>query len=487
MTSTSQTVSREHRLYLDGRWVDGMDSGLATITSPVTGEIVAEVAAAGVTDVDRAVRAARAAYEAHRHATSFERAAWVERIADVVARRADELADAMVLEQGKPRTEAHGEVQVVAQGFRLAGEEARRLRGDTIPTEDPRKRVLTFRRPIGVIAAITPWNYPLNIPREYIAPAIASGNAIILKPAPTTAGLAALLFECIEEADIPSGLVGLLTGPSVEMATALVQHPGVNAVCFTGSSATGATVARLASGRPTLMELGGNGPTIVLSDADVERAVASIASSAFGNAGQSCTAPERIIAAPSIRAELVAGLTEAALAARLGDPREAGTTIGPLNNEAVAAKMDAHLADSVERGARITTGGKRAGGFPTALYYQPTVLDDVPQAALIHQEETFGPIAPVTVVDGDERILSLANGCALGLSAALFTRDLERAFWFAERLETGQVNINDSADWGEIHVPFGGGAGKASGSGRVGGPYTFDFMTQLRSINLDVG
>jgi acyl-CoA reductase-like NAD-dependent aldehyde dehydrogenase len=487
MATLSGIRTRRHQLLINGQWTDAVSGETQILTSPVTGEPAAQVAVASPEDVDRTVRAAEAAFERHRWRTAFERADEMEQVADVIDSRRDAIADDLVVEHGKPRAEAVGEVASAAAGFRLAAGEARRLTGETIPVGDPRKRVMTFRQPMGVWAAITPWNFPINIPVEYVGPALASGNAVILKPAPTTAGIAALLAECIVEAGVPEGLFSLLTGPSVDMATALVTHERVVGVGFTGSSAVGATIGRLAANKTQVMELGGNGPVIVLDDADMEQAAAAIGSAAFFNAGQSCAAAERILAADGIHDDLVDGLTGYARTIVLGDPRDPATTLGPVNNEGVAAKMDAHITDARSRGATVVHGGRRSDGRPTRLYYEPTVLAGVPDGAAVTREETFGPIAPVTPLAGDDVILAAANGSPLGLSSAVFTRDLDRAFWFAERLQTGQVTVNDTSNYWELHLPFGGWAGKTSGRGRVGGRYVFESMTQIRSIAIDVG
>jgi succinate-semialdehyde dehydrogenase/glutarate-semialdehyde dehydrogenase len=346
---------------------------------------------------------------------------------------------------------------------------------------------MTFRQPRGVTVAITPWNFPINIPVEYVGPALASGNAVILKPAPSTAGIAAILADCIVEAGVPDGLFSLLTGPSVEMASALVQHPDVVVVGFTGSTAVGTAIAKLASGKELVMELGGNGPIIVLDDADRDRAIAAIGSAAFFNAGQSCAAAERIMASTSVHDWLVDGLVEYARAIRLGDPRDELTTMGPVNNEGVAAKMDAHVADARASGATVAYGGARRADLPTNLYYEPTVLGRVPDGAAVTREETFGPIAPVSAFTDDRSLLAAANASSLGLSSAVFTSDLDRAFWFAERMQTGQVTVNDTSNYWELHLPFGGWAGKSSGRGRVGGRQIFEAMTQIRSVAFDVG
>ena len=487
MAAPSTVRVRRHRLLMGGRWTDPASGETALLSSPVTGQAVAEVAAAGPQDVDRTIALAVDAFERHRWRTPFERAAEMERVADVIDGRCAEIAEDLVIEHGKPRAEALGEVASAASGFRLAAAEARRLTGDTIPVQDPRKRVMTFRQPRGVCVAITPWNFPINIPVEYVGPALASGNAVVLKPAPTTAGIAALLAECIVEAGVPDGLFSLLTGPSVEMASALVQHPDVVVVGFTGSTAVGTAIGRLASGKELVMELGGNGPIVVLDDADRERTVAAIGSAAFFNAGQSCAAAERIMASARVHDWLVEGLVEYARGIRLGDPRDVATTMGPVNNEGVAAKMDAHIADARARGATVAFGGARRIDEPTALFYEPTVLGGVPDGAAVTREETFGPIAPVSAFPDDRALLAAANASSQGLSSAVFTRDLDRAFWFAERLQTGQVTVNDSSNYWELHLPFGGWAGKGSGRGRVGGRHIFDAMTQIRAVAFDVG
>ena len=487
MTTLPGVRTRRHRLLVGGEWSDAADGATAIVTSPATGEPVAEVAAAGPADVDRAVRLADEAFERNRWRTPFERAAELERVADVIDARRETMANDLVLEHGKPLAEALGEIASAASGFRLAAGEARRLTGETIPVEDPHKRVMTFRQPRGVVVAITPWNFPMNIPVEYVGPALASGNAVILKPAPTTAGIAAMLAECIVEAGVPSGLFSLLTGPSVEMASTLVQHERVVVVGFTGSSAVGAAIARLAPDKELVMELGGNGPVIVLDDADPERTIAAVGAAAFFNAGQSCAAAERIIASERVHDWLVEGLVGFAGDIRLGDPREPGTTMGPVNNEGVAAKMDDHVADASGRGGTVAFGGHRRDDAPTRLYYEPTVLARVPDGASVTREETFGPIAPVSAFADDRALLAAANASTLGLSSAVFTRDLDRAFWFAERLQTGQVTVNDTSNYWELHLPFGGWAGKTSGRGRVGGRHIFEAMTQIRSVAFDVG
>ena len=475
---------REHQLLINGRWCESESGGRFEVVSPATGSVVASVVSADDRDVERAVHAAAAAFERERYRTSFGRADLVEGVATVIDRRADYLAEEIALEHGKPIGEARAEVASAASGFRLAAAEARRLSGQTLPVQDPHKRVMTFRYPIGVFAAVTPWNFPINIPVEYVAPALASGNAVVLKPAPATAGIAALLAECIVEAGVPDGLFSLLTGPSIEMSASLVKHPLVRGVGFTGSTKAGEAIAAGAAGKSVVMELGGSGPVIVLDDVDVSAISDQVGFSAWFNAGQSCSAAERILVASKVHDDLVDALVRRSQDIALGDPLDAATTMGPVNNELIASRLDAQVRDARLRGAQLATGGTRRTGMPTALYYEPTVLAHVPPDSRVANEETFGPAAPLIPLRSDQALLAAANASPFGLSAAVFTRDLDRAFWFAERLEAGQVTINDTSNYWELHLPFGGWASKSSGHGRVGGRYIFDAMTQIKSVSI---
>ena len=475
-----------HQLLIGDEWVQAAEGETYTLTSPATGNEIAEVASAGAADVALAMQAASDAFAKHQSATFYERADWCDRVAEVILSRQSDLAMSLTIEHGKPIGEAEGEVTSAALGFSLAAQEARRLKGETIPVGDPNKRVMTIRRPMGVWAIQTTWNFPINIPVEYLGPAIATGNAVVWKPAPTTSRIGVLLAECILDAGVPPGLVNVLTGPSVEMAEALVTHPDAIGVGFTGSSVVGNLIAKSAAGKHLLLELGGNGPVIVLKDADMERTAEAVSSAAFWNSGQSCAAAERILAEPGAYDGLVEGLTKYAREVRVGKPWEESTTMGPVHNEATAQKMDQHVADAAAAGAQIAFGGERITGMPTDLYYQPTVLEGVSPDALLHEEETFGPVAPVTRVEGDEEILEVAARSRLGLSSAIFTSDIARALRLAERIETGQVTINDTSNYWELHLPFGGWPGRDSGMGRVGGRYALEAMTAIRSISIDL-
>jgi len=472
------------RSFIAGRWVDDRDH--YEIRGPASGALLAHVARATAGDVDRAADAAAAAARNRRHTPLVERTAWCRAVADRIDADAAALAHALAEEHGKPRAEAEAEIAAGALGFRLAAAEAERLDGWIPPVADPHKRVSVIRQPLGAWALITPWNFPFNIPIEYIGPALATASPFVWKPAPTTSRIAVRLLEHLLAAGVPEDLPGLVLSDEVAVAQRLVTHPGIAAVGLTGGSATGRAVARAAWDKHLLLELGGNGPVIVLDDADLERAVPAVAASAFANAGQVCSAAGRILTAGGAADDLVRGLADAAGAIVVGAPDDAATTMGPVHVEAVAATMDRHVEDATGGGATIVAGGARLPGRATPLFYAPTVLDGVGPGALLDREETFGPLAAVVRHGDDDALLAAANASPTGLVAAVFTTSLRRAHRFAEQLESGSVVVNDTSNYWELHLPFGGWAGKASGRGRLGGRTTLEQFTQLKTISMDV-
>ena len=469
--------------FVAGKWLT--EGETYPLRSPSTGEELATVACATQEDIDGAVAAARAAFEETRWSPIAERAALCHRCADLIEERAGSLARALAEEHGKPLAEAASEVATGASGFRLAAEEIKRLDGFSPLTEDPNKRVLVIRQTLGVWALVTPWNFPFNIPIEYLGPALATGSPFVWKPAPSTARIAVLLTEIMIEAGARAGQVNLILTDSIATAAYLVTHPGIDAVGLTGGSATGASVAQAAWDKHLLLELGGNGPVIVLDDADVDLALPAIAHSAFANAGQVCSAAGRLLVSESMADEVASRITEWAEGVVLGPSLQSGISMGPVHAELVARTMDRHVSDAIDRGARVLTGGARAAELGTELFYQPTVLDDVAIDAAVNREETFGPIAPIVRLK-DDAILEAANASTHGLVAAVFTSSLERAFRFAERLETGTVVINDTSNYWELHLPFGGRSRRNSGRGRLGGRHTLEEFTQLKTISIDV-
>jgi len=474
---------REYLLCAGGAWRPGR-AGSAPAVSPSSGETFATVAVAARADVDDAVAAATAAWPAWAALSAFERAAACEAVAAAILRRAEDLARALTEDQGKPlEAEARDEVAELAEYFRMAAEDAKRLAGAAPASTAAGRRVLTLRVPLGVVGVISPWNWPYTMGAELFAPALAAGNAVIWVPAPTTSACCALLAEIITAEDLPDGVFSFLPGPGPVVGDAVAGHPGVHGVGFIGSVATGASVAARSAGKTQLLELGGNGPMVILEDADLGLAAEAALEAAFLCAGQSCTAGERFLVHSAVRAEFterVVALTKDRI--RLGDPFDPGTTMGPLNNEPTAAKFDRHVADAVAHGARVACGGGRAAGFPTALYAEPTVLDGVTLEMEIAREETFGPVVPVIEVASAARALELTNGSPFGLTAAVFTGDLERGLAFAEQARAGWVNINASTNLWESHLPFGGRSGSVSGRGRVGGRFAMETFTEPKTI-----
>ena len=473
------------KMYIAGTWTDGRGDGSIEIRSPATGESLGEVPVATAEDVDRAATAARDGLEAMDRMTVFDRARLLHRAADLMDERKEELGRLLAQEQGKPlRTEAVPEIEESAENFRIAAEDVKRLTTEVLPSEDPNKKMFTFRKPNGVYAVITPWNFPFVIPSELIAPALTGGNAVVFKPSEFTPLIAAKMVEILEEAGFPPNAFSIVYG-GADVGRALVTHGAVDAIAFIGSHETGEAIVRAAGLKRTLMELSGNGPQIVLDDANLEAAASLASFGATYVSGQCCVATERILVHERVHDELVERLVKEASQVRLGDPLEEETTMGPLNNRPVAEKVDRHLADARDRGVPVLAGGGRAQGFPTDLFYELTVLDRVPTDSLLFREESFGPVLPVTTFSDDEEAIRLANDTHLGLQAAVFTSSLRRAFTFIDRLRVGNVVVNDTTDYWEALEPFGGASGTRTGWGRVGGKWALMDMTDLRTAVID--
>ncbi len=474
-----------NQMFVAGRWTDGRATTTIDVRSPATGEALGSVPVSTAEDVDAAVRGARESAEAMDRMPVFERARLLHRTADLIDTRKEELARLIALEQGKPlRAEAEPEVDEAAENFRVAAEDVKRLETAVLPSQEPSKKMFTFRKPNGVYALITPWNFPFVIPSELIAPALAGGNSLVFKPSEFTPLVGARMIEILEEAGFPTGAVSLVFGEA-ETGRALVGHRGVDAIGFVGSADTAEAIVRTAGLKRTLIEASGNGPVIVLDDANVPSAARMAAFGATYVAGQCCVATERVLVSEAVHYEFVELLLKEASSTVLGNPLQAETTMGPLNNEPVAAKMDRHVTDARERGVEILTGGGRAPGFPTNLYYELTVADRVPTDTLLFREESFGPIVPVTTFRDDEEAIRMANDSPLGLQAAVFTSSLHRAFTFIDRLRVGNVVVNDTTDYWEALEPFGGASGTRTGWGRVGGKYGLMDMTDLRTAVID--
>ena len=475
-------------MFIAGEWVESESGGLMEATSPATGESLGSVPEGTREDAARAIAAAGAAWRGWAARSAFERAAAMERIAEIVAERRDALARTLTLDQGKPlRAEAYDEVSELEQYWRAAAGDARRLEGSLPPSVDAGKRVLVYRVPKGVVGVITPWNWPYTMPAEVVAPALASGNAVVWVPALTTSVCAVALAECIADAELPAGVFNMVTGQGAVVGDEVASSPGTHAIGFIGSITTGYKVAERAAGKSLLLEMGGNGPVVVLEDADLEKAVEATLVASFLCAGQSCTAGERFLVHEAVHDEYLDRLAASvAKNVRLGDPFADETTMGPLNNEPVAAKMDRHIGDAVERGAAVVAGGARAEGYPTGLYYQPTVLDRVSHEMEVATEETFGPIVPISTIRSEGEALALIDSSPYGLLTSVFTQDLRRGLRFAEAARAGWVNVNESSNYWESHLPFGGRAGSRSGVGRVGGRHPLETFTETKTVIVEL-
>ena len=473
--------------FVGGTWVAATGDRARPIVSPVTGETLAEAPDASSADVDAAVAAASAAQPVWAARSAWERAEVCHAIADLIDARREDFARELTLEQGKPyEGEALPDIDETAENFRIAAEDVKRMETAIIPSRDPCKRILTFRKPNGVYAAITPWNFPTLIPVELIAPGIPAGNTIVIKPSEWTPLAMANFMQIMAEAGLPDGVVNVVYGGG-EVGERLVTHPGVNGIGFIGSHTTAEKIVRAAGLKRSLIEASGNGPVVVCEDADLARAAQGAVFGGFFCAGQVCCATERVLVHERVHDAFLDEVVKVAGEWPLGDPFEAETKVGPMNNEPTAAKMDTHLEDAVAKGAEVVLGGARAGGHPTKLYYEPTVVAGVGLDTLINREETFGPIVPLIRVGSDDEAIAAANDSHLGLQAAVYTSSLSRAFRYLDSLRVGNVVVNDSTDYWEAHEPFGGAAGTQTGWGRIGGRYTMLDMTDLKTVVLDVG
>jgi len=479
----------DYPMYVAGAWVESESGGRIEATSPATGETIGTVPEGTRDDARRAIAAANAAARDWAGRSAFDRAAAMERVAGIIEERRDELAHTLTLDQGKPlRSESYAEVEELIEYWRMAAGDVRRLEGLMPPSVDASKRVLAYRVPRGVVGVITPWNWPYTMAAEVVAPALASGNTVVWAPASSTSVCSVKLAECVVDAELPAGVFNLVTGPGSVVGDEIAANAGTHAIAFVGSVATGYRVAERAAGKPLLLEMGGNGPLVVLDDADLDAAVEATLAAAFLCAGQSCTAGERFLVHEDVHDEYLDKLAAAvSRVIRLGDPFADETTMGPLNNEGTAAKMDSHVGDAVERGAVLVAGGARARGFPTDLYYEATVLDRVNDKMEVARDETFGPVVPITTIRSEDEALAIIDSSPFGLLAAVFTRDLGRGLRFAEAARAGWVNVNESTNYWESHLPFGGRAGSRSGIGRVGGRFSMETFTELKTVVVNLG
>jgi alpha-ketoglutaric semialdehyde dehydrogenase len=457
-------------------------------TSPATGEVIGTFPSSGAEDVDRAVATAKAAYEDWRLVPAPRRGEILFRFAQILEREKDSLTDLMTREMGKVKAEAGGDVQeAIDMTYYMAGE-GRRLWGQTTPSELQNKFNMSVRVPVGVVGAITPWNFPIAIPSWKLAPALVCGNTVVLKPAEDTPELAQRFVDLFAKAGLPGGVVNVVHGYGETAGDALVRHPDVPVITFTGSRETGVLVTKAAADnlKHVHLELGGKNAIIVLDDADLNLAVEGIVWSAFGTSGQRCTAASRVIAQAGIYEELQKRLVGRAESMRLGPGWDDSTDIGPVINKAAIEKIHSYTKIGQDEGAKLLTGGEIAtdGDLAKGFFYRPTVFGGVDAGMRIAQEEIFGPTtALIKVADFDEAI-QVANGIRYGLSSSIFTRDVNKAFRAMRDLQAGITYINAGTTGAEVHLPFGG--TKDTGNGhREAGQAALDVFTEWKSIYVD--
>ncbi len=476
------------RNYVGGEWVDAASGETFESTSPATGERLGTFPRSAADDVERAVAAAKAAWEEWRLVPAPKRGEILYRFANLLAEQKDELAELMSREMGKVLPEAGGDVQeAIDMSLYMAGE-GRRLFGHTTPSELRDKFMMSVRMPVGVVGAITPWNFPIAIPSWKIAPALVCGNTVVLKPAEETPLMAERFVELFEEAGLPPGVLNVVHGFGEDAGDALVRHPDVPIITFTGHRETGIHVTKAAADalKHVHLELGGKNAIIVMDDADLELAVEGIVWSAFGTSGQRCTAASRVIVHERVYDALQRKLVAAAESMRLGVGWDESTDLGPVISGAALDRIHSYTQVGRDEGARLLTGGEIAsdGELEKGFYYRPTVFGDVEPQMRIAQEEIFGPTtALIPVRDFDEAVRA-ANGIKYGLSSAIFTRDVDRAFRAMRDLQTGITYVNAGTTGAEVHLPFGG--TKDTGNGhREAGQAALDVFTEWKSIYVD--
>ncbi len=465
--------------YIDGAWRDADDGKAIDVNNPATGEKLGTVPRMGGNETRRAILAANAAFPAWRAKTARERSTVLRRLYDLMMENQEDLAVLMTLEQGKPLAESRGEIVYAASFIEWFAEEGKRVYGDTIPQHQSDKRIVVLKEPIGVVGAITPWNFPSAMITRKAGPALASGCTVVLKPATYTPYSALALAELAERAGCPKGVFNVVTGSAGAIGGELTSNPLVRKLTFTGSTQIGKVLMQQCSGtvKKMSLELGGNAPFLVFDDADLDAAVAGAIASKYRNSGQTCVCTNRLLVQDGVYDAFAGKLARAVEKLQVGNGLSEGTQQGPLIDTAAVAKVEEHIADAVSKGARVVTGGKRhaLGG----TYFQPTILADVTRDMAVAREETFGPLAPLFRFSTEEEAIRMANDTEFGLAAYFYTRDLARTWRVSEGLEYGIVGINTGLISTEV-APFGG--VKESGIGREGSKYGIEEFLEIKYL-----
>jgi aldehyde dehydrogenase (NAD+) len=474
--------------YIDGAWVDAASGETFESTSPANGETIGVFPKSGAEDVDRAVAAAKAAYEQWRLVPAPKRGEILFRFAQLLGEHKDDLTDLMTREMGKVKAEAAGDVQEAIDMAYYMGGEGRRLFGQTTPSELRDKFQMSMRMPVGVVGAITPWNFPIAIPSWKTLPAVVCGNTVVFKPATDTPALGERYVELFAEAGLPKGVLNIVHGGGGEVGQRLVEHPDVPIITFTGSRETGVVVTRAAADRlkHVHLELGGKNAIIVMDDADLDLAVDGIVWSAFGTSGQRCTAASRVIVHEAAYDRLASRLVERVEKMRLGPGWEDDTDIGPVINKGALEKIHSYTQIGSDEGATLLTGGEiaKGNGLEKGFYYRPTIFGEVESGMRIAQEEIFGPTTALIRVQDLDEAIAVSNGVKYGLSSSIFTADVNKAFRAMRDLNTGISYVNAGTIGAEVHLPFGG--TKDTGNGhREAGQAALDVFTEWKSIYVD--
>jgi len=465
--------------YVDGGWIDADSGATIEVTNPATGEVLGTIPKLGREETARAIEAANRAWPAWRAKTGKERANLLRAWYNLIMANQEDLAVLMTLEQGKPLAEAKGEIVYGASFVEWFAEEAKRVYGDTIPQHQPDKRIVVIKQPIGVVASITPWNFPNAMITRKCAPALAAGCPVVIKPATLTPYSAFALAELAERAGIPAGVINVISGSSSEIGGELTSNPIVRKLSFTGSTEVGKILLEQCAGtvKKVSMELGGNAPFIVFDDADLDAAVEGAMMSKFRNTGQTCVCANRILVQDSVYEAFAEKLAKAVGTLKVGFGLEDGVNQGPLIDVAALEKVEEHVADATAKGAKVAVGGARheRGG----TFYQPTILTGVTTDMKVTHEETFGPVAPLFRFKTEEEAIAMANDTEFGLASYFYARDLGRVWRVGEALESGIVGINTGIISTEV-APFGG--VKESGMGREGSKYGMDDFLEIKYL-----
>ncbi|MFC3039552.1 NAD-dependent succinate-semialdehyde dehydrogenase [Virgibacillus xinjiangensis] len=473
----------KYLMYVDGQWT-GNELETMDVVNPANGEVIGTVPYGGEKEARKAIEAAHRAFSSWSALTAYERAGYLKKLQELMLENEDDLAETMTLEMGKPIKESRGEVKYAASFLEWFAEEGKRVYGETIPSHLNGKRLQVWKKPVGVVGAITPWNFPAAMLTRKIGPALAAGCPVIMKPSRESPLTAVKLTELCEKAGFPKGVVNLVTGSSSGIAGELMQNEKVRKITFTGSTEIGKKLIRQSADqvKKLSLELGGHAPILVMDDADIDKAVKGVVASKFRNAGQTCICGNRIFVQSGIYDEFVQKFSKEVEKLRVGDGLNTETDIGPLINKDGLDKVARHVEDAAGKGAKVVIGGKPLAD-KNGMYYTPTVMADVTTDMVMMQEETFGPVAPVMKVESDEEAVTLANHTPYGLAAYVFSENVARGMKIIEQLDYGIVGWNDGAP-SAAQVPFGG--MKESGIGREGGHEGMDAFIESQYVSIGV-